>query len=183
MKKTGIFVTLLLVACCALTGCSSNADMLPTPTPYVNATNSPVVMPTASPNVGTMNNTNTPTNPSNAPITTIESAKTVSDDVEEVLEKLTEVKDATAVVVGSKALIGVEFDDQYQGDLDERMQKMVYSRVKGVHPNITSVYFAKDDAQMRKLNDLEEKMDTSNSLSQINSEAEELCKSMLLYQE
>ena len=114
MKRIWILLVISLVGVGLFTACSSNADTMVQPSP------SPSVSPSASP---TATATDSPA-PSAAPtitdkgmeagVNTVEDAQRVSDEVSEEVEKLSELKSAEAVVMGTIAVVGVEYDAQYQ---------------------------------------------------------------------
>ena len=108
MKRIWILLVISLVGVGLFTACSSNADTMVQPSP------SPSVSPSASP---TATATDSPV-PSAAPtitdkgmeagVNTVEDAQRVSDEVSEEVEKLSELKSAEAVVMGTIAVVGVD---------------------------------------------------------------------------
>ena len=55
---------------------------------------------------------------------------TAAAAITEQLDKLSEVKASQAVVVGDTVLVSVEFDNQYQGGMTDRVRQMVEEKVK-----------------------------------------------------
>lgn len=165
MKKLGILLVLSLLGLGLFSACASNADTLPGPSPMTSA------MPTASP-MTTMGPT-VSLSPAASPTTsaaptagaggmgvnTVEDARRVSEDVQDEVEKLSEVKDAETVVAGNIALVGLEYDAQYQGGLTERLMEMVKSRVETIDKTVTTVHVTDDKAIAKKISDLEDKLE------------------------
>lgn len=184
MKKTWIFLALCALALAAFTACSSNADMAPSPSPTM-----PVVTPTITPmdsasptdpmTTLSPDATAAPANVGAAGVLTLEEAKRVSERVEDELEKLSEVKDAEAVVVGSLALVGLEFNSSYQGGVDERMKKMVTDRIETVQKGVTDVVVTADAAQVDKIEALADALDGGGvTWEQARGRAQELARAI-----
>lgn len=89
---------------------------------------------------------------------TVEDAQRVSDQVSEEVEKLSELKTAEAIVAGTIAVVGVQYDAQYQGGLTDRLTEMVQSRVETVDKTVTTVHVKDDKETLQKLTDLREKL-------------------------
>lgn len=85
----------------------------------------------------------------------------MSENVSDEVEKLSEIKDAEAVVAGNIALVGIEYDAQYQGGLTQRLMEMVKSRVETIDKSITTVHVTDDKAMVDKISKLEDKLDDS----------------------
>ena len=178
MKKTFGTLLVLSLTCMGLfTACTSNADTLPEPAPTApSATTAP--MATTSPEA-TMDVMPAPT--ATAEPATVGAASTVmdaqrlSDRVEDEVEKLSEVDEADAVVVGNIALVGVSYDGQYQGGMTDRLKEMITDRVEMTDKAITAVHVT-DDQTLRKsiaaLNDLMD--DTNASFENLQTKALEI---------
>ena len=147
-----------LVGVGLFTACSSNADTLVQPSP------SPSVSPSASP---TATATDSPV-PSAAPtitdkgmeagVNTVEDAQRVSDQVSEEVEKLSELKSSEAVVMGTIAVVGVEYDAQYQEGMTDRLKEMIEARVQAVDKSIVTVHVKDSESDYQKLMELREKL-------------------------
>ncbi len=128
MKKIWLFLVLIVLAAAVLTGCAGSADTLPTPTPGTSA--NPGMMsparPTAAPEA------------SEAPsaIRTVEDARKAAEEMEDAIEKLSEVDEADVALAGDTALVGLKLTGQYQGQVDDRLKKMVLTRVQTVEKSI-----------------------------------------------
>ena len=188
MKKTWFLLVLTLLAAAVLTGCASSADTLPTPTPGATNMLDPLapggnaaVSPTAAA-AGTM-----APGASNGPDTngqpTVEDAKKAAQAMEEAVEKLSEVDDAYVIPLGDTALVGLEFENQYQGGLDDRLKKMVLSRVQTVDAAITKVAVTDAGVTVAAIQALAETLKGASSLTDVNDKAEELLKQLTVYSE
>lgn len=156
MKRIWILLVISLVGVGLFTACSSNADTMVQPSP------SPSVSPSASPTA-----TDSPV-PSAAPtitdkgmeagVNTVEDAQRVSDQVSEEVEKLSELKSAEAVVMGTIAVVGVEYDAQYQEGMTDRLKEMIEARVQAVDKSIVTVHVKDSESDYQKLMELREKL-------------------------
>lgn len=190
LKKLWLLLLLLTMAAALLAGCASNADTLASPSPGVTDN----VLPQVSPNAtdGMMspgpNNSVSP-DASTAPtlgaggITTLEDAKKASEAMEDALEKLTEVDDAYVVATGTTAVVGLKFTPQYQGAVDDRMKKMVLTRVQTVDKTITGVAVTDEEARVKEIDALAETLESATSLGAVTTQAEELASQISVYTE
>ena len=169
MKKKLGTLMVLSVACMGLfSACTSNADAVPNPAPTANTagkvTTAPMV--TTSPEA-TMDVMPMPT--ASADPTTVGAASTVADAkrisqrVEDEVDKLSEVDDAEAVVIGNIALVGVSYDGQYQGGMTDRLKKMITERVEMTDKAITAVHVTDDPMLYKSIDELNSMMDDVNA--------------------
>lgn len=185
MKKLWMLMLLLALAAAVLAGCASNADTLASPSPAVSA------MPSASPDA-----TNSPTSPqpdaSGNPgsvmpgmggITSLEDAQKTSEEMEDAIGKLSEVDDAYVVAIDTRALVGVKYNSQYQGQTDDRMKKMILARIQTVDKAVTGVAVSSEEDQVKKIQSLAENLDSATSLSAISSQAEDLMNQITVFTE
>lgn len=155
MKKRWILPVLFALCVAVLTGCTSNADTMPSPSPSAAVT--PMV--TTSPQATSTIMPTTSAMPTSAGVMTIEDAMRVSEDVEEEVEKLSEVDEVDAVVAGNMALIGIRYDAQYQGGLTERLIEMIDARVQTVDKGVTVVHVTDDDKLTKDIDMLAEQVE------------------------
>ena len=113
----------------------------------------------------------------------MEDAKKASEEMEDALEKLTEVDDAYVVAVGTRALAGLKFTAQSQGGIDERLKKMVLSRVQSVDKTITGVAVTADEKLVKEIDALAENLENATSLDAVKTQAEELMNQITVYTE
>ncbi|MBR1584104.1 MAG: YhcN/YlaJ family sporulation lipoprotein [Clostridia bacterium] len=185
MKKIWLLL-LLLVAAAMLAGCASNADTLTSPQPNVTGLIDSI-LPDMTDNVGVSPTpgaapTDDPTMPA-AGIETVEDAKARSQAMEEAIEKLSEVEDAWVVATGHTALVGLKFTSQYQGEVDERMQKMVLTRVQTVEKGVTGVAVTDQDELVTRIQGLANTLKDAANLSAVTAQVEELAQEIKVYTE
>lgn len=165
-KKTGTLLAITLLCTGLFTACTSNAGATPGPTAAPGGMVTSVPQATTSPNA-TMDVMPMPT-ASAEPATvgaagTVEDARRLSDRVEDEVEKLSEVDDASAVVVGNIALVGVSYDGQYQGGMTDRLKGMITERVEMTDKTITAVHVTENDALRKSIAALNDMMDDANT--------------------
>ena len=156
MIKKWTFILLCASALALMTGCATNADVLPSPTPSLMPSPSPVItMPIA---------TNTPAPTADiSGVMTLPEAKTVSDRAESEIEKLSEVDTAVAVVVGNMAAVGVTFDSQYKGGLTTRFTDMVEDRIGVVKGGINAFGITNDPAVIKQIEEIKNSLEESGT--------------------
>jgi len=152
IKKWSLTLICML-ALSLLAGCAGSADM-PTPTAMPARTAAPATtMPTV------MEAEPSPTMEPTAAAATIGSssdALRVAEAVEEELDKLSEVDDAEVLVFGNVALVGLEYDEQYQGGTTQRVTGMVKDRIGAIHEGLENVYVTDDPMQVQAIEKLKE---------------------------
>lgn len=180
MKKTLMFLMLTLLSAALLTGCASNADTLASPTPGATNMLDNLMPGTATENPMTDNATMQPEGTA-APAATIEDTRKTVQAMEEALEKLSEVDDAYVITLGDTALVGLEFENQYQGGTDERLKKMVLARLQTVDKNIAKVAVTSDEPLVTSIEALTEVLKSASSLEDVNKRAEDVLKQLTVY--
>ena len=172
LKKWILIPLLILAAGVTLTGCGSRGKVGATTAPTAQATTAPTNSPapiatmeaTASPDAaGSATagmNTEAPMGSmtSTAGSMTPAEAGRLAERISEAVERLSEVDDAEVVVRDSKALVAVEFDDQYSAGLDERMKKMITETVQEVDETLTDVEITDDDTLYGQVKGLGERL-------------------------
>ena len=114
---------------------------------------------------------------------TLEEAKKASEAMGEAIERLTEVDEAYVVPMNHTVLVGLELDDQYQGEVDERLKKMVLARVQTVDKNITGVAVTAEKLMVLEIEALEKLLDGAGSLSDLSDKAAEQVKKIVVFTE
>ena len=180
MKKTLMFLMLTLLSAVLLTGCASNADTLASPTPGATNMLDNLMPGTATESPMTDNATMQPEGTA-APAATIEDTRKTVQAMEEALEKLSEVDDAYVITLGDTALVGLEFENQYQGGTDERLKKMVLARLQTVDKNIAKVAVTSDEPLVTSIEALTEVLKSASSLEDVNKRAEDVLKQLTVY--
>ena len=182
MKRTLMFLLLTLLAAVMLTGCASNADTLASPTP--GATN---MLDNLLPGTGASTerpmseNATIQPEGTQAPAATIEDTRKAAQAMEEAVERLSEVDDAYVITVGDTALVGLKFASQYQGETDDRLKKMVLTRLQTVDKAITKAAVTSDGTLVTGVQALTEALNSATSLDDVNNRAEEMLKQLTVY--
>ena len=193
MKKMLLTLTALSLTL-TLTSCKSAKDM-------VTATSEPMSTASATPNVttvqpgttnglmdGMMDDAMDGTNgmdgilpnstviPESTGVTTMDKAKRVIEQIEDELERLSEVDDAEVVIAGNKAAVGLEFDDQYQAGLDDRLRGIVKDRIDSVISGISTVAITADEVVMDAIESLGERLDTMSDMTALQSDLDAIIR-------
>ena len=184
--KLWILLLLGLAAALALTGCASGAATMGTPTPNP--------APSVDPMMPGMGGANQPSgapmatgSPDGAPSSqvnggmTLEDAKKASDEMEDAVEKLSEVDEAYVVPLGDTALVGVTFTREYQGQADDRLKKMVLTRLQTVDKAVTGVAVTDNTALVTGIRALAKGLEGASSMEDVNTRAEEILKQLTVY--
>ena len=188
MKKIGYFGFLLLTAAIMLTGCATNADTLASPTPGTNA-----LSPSTSPDTPL----SSPMLTTQVPIlsdmeqgldammglNSLQDVQRASEEMEDAVEQLSEVDDAYVIAHEDTALVGLELNSQYQGQVDERLEKMVLGRVQTIEKSITGVAVTDDAAKVSEIEKLSEQLDNAQDLGQITAAMESMLSEFTVYRE
>jgi len=156
LNKKWTLILLCASALALMTGCATNADVLPSPSPSMIPSPSPVItMPpaTAAP---------TPTVDMNG-VMTVPESKTVSDKADAEIEKLSEVDTAVSVVIGKMAIVGVTFDSQYKGGLTTRFTDMVADRIGTVKAGIDRVGVTNDPEIIKQIEEIKTSLDDAGT--------------------
>ena len=179
MKRILILLAITLMSLALFTACTSSADTMPQTSPISSASPSaaPTTAPggTANPSSGTMPSATADTGimkdmtdmasttdtMNNGGINSIEDARRVSGQISDEIEKLSEIDDAEVVVAGNIALVGVEYDDQYQGGLTDRLRDMITERVETIDKAVTSVHVTDSREMFALVKELAKKMESA----------------------
>ena len=114
--------------------------------------------------------------PESTGVTSTDKARRVIEQIEDELERLSEVDDAEVVIAGNKAAVGLEFDDQYKSGLDERLRKIVKERIDGVISGISTVAITADEAVMDAIESLGERLDTMSDMAALESDLDAIIR-------
>lgn len=193
MRKT--LLTLMLIAgTLGLTACAAKDDMLtatntPVPTqgsPFTDVLPSPTgMLPQLQDGMNEMldgmtaDPTSSPTAvPEAAGVTSMDKARKVIEQIEDELERLSEVDDAQVVIAGNRAAVALEFDDQYLGGVDERLRSIVRERIDGIISGVTDVAITDDAAIMAELETLGERLQTMSDMNALQSDLDAIIRRM-----
>lgn len=178
MKRILVTLLISLLGLGLFTACTSNADTLPQTSPMTSAAPStaPTNMPQTSmepsvsmspsategvPDAMGMKDGQTTETMNNGGVNTVEDAKRVADQISEEVEKLSEIDDAETVVAGNIAIVAIEYDDQYQGGLTDRLKDMITERVEIIDKAVTSVHVTDTKEMVQLVDELHNKLTTA----------------------
>ena len=170
MKKRWILMAMGILCVAVLASCTSNADTLPSQSPSA----SPSTMPTQTATTTvTMMPSAAPTTSTGA--TTLEDAKRIAQQIDEEVEKLSEINESCVVVADNMAIVGVTFDKEYQGGVTSRMTEMIDARVAAVDKSVTVVHTTDDEKIVAEIKALEEQVDSGDiTFSELQTRALEI---------
>lgn len=200
-KRTWILLTVsLIIGTLVLGGCSSkdmrNPDTTPTPnqtrtvpsptrvTPPITPTPSQtrtvptptkVTPKTQTPGNTNMSGTTTRPNTINKSTTTGETgnrAKQIAKDIAQ--EK--DIQSASCVVTGDTALVGLQFEKQYKGDVTDTIKKSVEKRIKNYEPTIKKVVVTADPDLLSRIKTMATDIGNGKPLSGFTTEIEEIIR-------
>ena len=182
MKKILATLTLVML-CAAMTACTATANDMPTNTtaPSAGTTGMPSVEPSAG--IGTdllpgatnglldgLTDSMTTNDPEATGVTTVSTARRAIEQIEDELERLSEVSDAQVVLAGNSAAVALAFDDRYKGGVDDRLVEIVKERIGGVISGVTNVVVTADKALMDQLDTLGERLESASDIADIQDE-------------
>ena len=190
MKKTLLILSALSLAL-MLGGCRAKQDM-------TSATSQPTTSasPTASPQstmvipdmtegpTDTMDGANAMDGvlpdstmiPESTGVTSMDKAKRVVEQIEDELERLSEVDDAEVIIAGNKAAVALEFDDQYKAGVDDRLRKIIKERIDGVISGISTIAVTADRSIMDAIESLGERLDTMADMTALESDLDAIIR-------
>ena len=114
--------------------------------------------------------------PESTGVTSMDKAKRVIEQIEDELERLSEVDDAEVVIAGNKAAVGLEFDDQYKAGVDDRLRKIVKERIDSVISGISTVAVTADKGIMDAIESLGERLDTMADMSALANDLDAIIR-------
>ena len=91
----------------------------------------------------------------------------MAEQIAEAVERISEIDDAEVVISDGRALVAVEFDDQYNAGLDERMKKMIEQAVQKVDKNLTDIQITDDDTLYGQVKGLGERLMKATGLDEL----------------
>lgn len=175
MKK--ILATLILMAlCAAMTACTANANDVPMTTtnaPTTAVTQQPTnMLDTLLPDAtdGMMTDPLASEDPEVTGVTTVSTARRAVEQIEDELERLSEVSDAEVVLAGNSAAVALKFDKQYKGGIDDRLREIVKERIGSVISGVTNIAVTDDQALMDQLETLGDRLEAASDIADIQND-------------
>jgi hypothetical protein len=167
-RNITLIIMICLIASVALAGCARR-DNTPSPSPVVSPMLSPIVSPSPdmSPDMSPDGSPDTPLNPGDnespggngnmgstgETTNNQEAASAIKAEV----DKLSEVEVAHVLVLGNVALVGIEFAEQYQGGMTDRIAEMVTEKARAAVDTIVDVEITEDSEHVSTIKTLAEK--------------------------
>ena len=136
------FITMSLMLAALLAGCMGSADENGD---TANMTVAPVVTAEATGLPGSQNRRDF-------------DWRAEAENVEEAIEQLSEIDDARVAIAGTSALVGVEFDDAYKGEMTDRIREMVAGVVKKADPSIEMVAVTSSMEDVKAIFDMSDRV-------------------------
>lgn len=180
MKKTFLAASLMAAAGIMLTACSTGAEPMattsPSTAPTTLVTTSPSTQPEATQDVGTddpmglLPDESASPDPQAEGVTSVTDARKAVETIEDELERLSEVDDAQVVLIGNTAAVALEFDDQYQGGIDDRLREIIKERVDGVISGVNVIEITDDMGLMDELEKLGDRLDSATDMEGLRTE-------------
>ena len=95
-------------------------------------------------------------------------ADRLAEQVEEAVERISEIDDAEAVIdTDSRVVIAVEFDEQYKAGLDDRMKEMITEAVQKVDEKLTDVEITDDSTLYGQVKSLGDRLAKATGLDEL----------------
>ena len=163
-KKIWILCAMLLLLAMVAAGCSSEAQVVPTPQPQATAQ----FMPQAT--AGNAVNSAAPEN-------------TVQYDwvnnaaqVETRIRQLSEVRDCRVLVSGDTALVGVYFDPSYRGEMTDRIREMIAAEVMQADPMIKTVAVTAEEDDVEDIYEMSDRVARGGMLAELEEDIREIVR-------
>lgn len=175
MKKWILALLCMVAASMVMSGCAAgNASGLATVAPAATsspaaATMEPLNAATAQPPMqATAQPMASPDAPNGAAsaMTPAQAGK-LAEQISEAVERISEVDDAEVIVRDERVLVAVEFDDQYNAGLDERMKKTIVDAVRKVDDSLTDVQITDDGTLYGQVKGLAERVGKVTGLDEL----------------
>lgn len=108
--------------------------------------------------------------PESTGVTSMDKARRAIEQIEDELERLSEVDDAQVVIAGNKAAVALEFDDQYRGGVDDRLRGIVKERIESVISGISTIAVTADSAIMDALESLGDRLEGTADMTALQND-------------
>lgn len=181
MKKALIPLCLLAILL-TFSGCASKEEPMVTasptasPTATTNPTNSPGeamddMLPDMTTDTGDEPLTPTASEqPAAQGVTSVSDARKAIEDIEDELERLSEVDEAQVVIAGNDAAVALEFDSQYQGGIDDRLREIIKERIGSVISGVNNIAITSDATLRDQLETLGDRLEGAADMADIQNE-------------
>ena len=96
--------------------------------------------------------------------------------IENRINRISEIADARVVVTGNTALVGVRFDQAYRGDMTERIREMVAAEVIAADPKITTVAVTADDDDVEDIYEISDRTAAGREMDSLKDDINEIVR-------
>ncbi len=100
------------------------------------------------------------------------------EQVEQRIDQLSEISSSRVVVNGDAALVAVEFSNQYQGELTQRIRDMVAGEVMAADPNIKSVAVTAEAEDVKSVGDLADKIKNGTAVQDLKDDIDKIIRNV-----
>ena len=90
--------------------------------------------------------------------------------IEQAINRISEISDSRVVVTNTTALVGVKFDNVYKGQLTERIRQMVAAEVMKADPSIQTVAVTSDAGDVQKVYQLSDQVRAGRTADELSQE-------------
>ena len=91
----------------------------------------------------------------------------MAEKIAEAVERISEIDDAEVIVRDDRALVAVEFEDQYSAGLDDRMKKLITETVQKEESTITEVSITDDNTLYGQVKSLAERIGKATGFDEL----------------
>ena len=95
-------------------------------------------------------------------------ADRLAERVAEAVERISEIDDAEVIIdSNNRVVVAVEFDDQYNAGLDNRMKEMIIQAVQKVDDSLTDIEITDDDTLYGQVKNLGDRLAKATGLDEL----------------
>jgi len=170
VKKWILALLCMIAVGTTLSGCSAGTANTLNPTTAPATTQPAATMSaTASPEA-TASPMNSPmAQESAAPQSSMTPAQAgqMAERISEAVERISEIDDAEVIVYDDRVLVAVEFNDQYNAGLDDRMKQMITEKVQEVEKTLTRVEITNDETLYGQVKNFGERLGKATGFDEL----------------
>ena len=91
----------------------------------------------------------------------------MAERISDAVERISEIDDAEVIVYDDRVLVGVEFEDQYNAGLDDRMKQMITEKVQEVDRSLTRVEITNDETLYGQIKSFGERLGKATGFDEL----------------
>lgn len=107
------------------------------------------------------------------------SDKALSTRAEKIADSIVDlpgVDDATVVITGNTALVGVDIEDELEGKVVTDLKKQIVTRVKQIDKNIENVTVTADPDLFERIDDIAQEINRGRGMNEFTDEVKEIIR-------